>query len=66
MTAPEVTRNVTVGGGRAVHRAVVYLNGKGKVTGGYTVCGSEGRTPGSSRIRPTDSAVTCKRCPKEN
>lgn len=54
-------RSVTVGRGRAVHTAIVYLR-DGKVTGGYTDCGSEGRVPGSSRLYVVDAAVTCKRC----
>lgn len=54
--APRPVRNVTVGTGRAVHRT------DGELIGGYTLCGSEGRTPGSSRLRTVDAEVTCKRC----
>lgn len=56
MTASHASsvRNVTAGTGRAVHRT--------GDSGAYTLCGSEGRTPGSSRLRTVDAEVTCKRC----
>lgn len=65
-TTPHATirRNVTVGRGIAVHAAMLYVNAAGEPTrSGYTLCGSEGRTPGASSLRVTGAEVTCKRCP---
>lgn len=55
-TTRQSTTNVRVGQGAAVHARHATAGD------GYTACGSEGRTPGASRLHATDDAVTCRRC----